>query len=219
MRLLLANPNATERVTKASADLARAVALPGTEIEEWTNRAGPALIDSYNADAAAARSLVAALGALTPVPDSVVLAGFGDYGTRAVKETLAVPVIALAEAALAYAVAVCDRFAIVTTSARMIAYTEDLVERLGFAPRCRAVRAVELPPIAAGEPPADEIVPTIAEVATATGADLVILGGSRLSPYAAALRGSISLTVVEPVACAVTLAESLVRIGVRRRRA
>jgi allantoin racemase len=215
LKLLLANPNATERVTQACAQLARAVALPGTDIVEWTNRRGPAVIDSYETDAAAARALAAELPAVTPLPDAVVLAGFGDYGTRTVKDVLATPVVALPEAALAYALMLCPRFAIVTTSSRMIQYTEHVVERLGFAARCRAVCAVELPPIAAGEPPADEIVPKLVDVATSTSADLIVLGGSRLSPYAAALRARIALTVVEPVACAVTLAESLVRIGAR----
>ena len=215
MKLLLANPNATERVTQACAKLARAVALPGTDIVEWTNRRGPAVIDSYETDAAAARALAADLPEVRPRPDAVVLAGFGDYGTRTVKDVLAAPVVALPEAALAYALTLSPRFAIVTTSARMIQYTEHLVERLGFAARFRAVCAIELPPIAAGEPPADEIVPKLVDAATFTSADLIVLGGSRLSPYAAALRASIARTVVEPVACAVTLAESLVRIRAR----
>jgi allantoin racemase len=216
MKLLLANPNATETVTRACANLARAAALPGTEIVEWTNREGPPLIDSYYGDYLAGRPLAIALAALAPAPDAVVLAGFGNYGTHAVKEALDVPVVGLPDAAMAYATPLCHRFAIITTAARMIPYTEDLVEALGFAARCAAVRAVELPPIAAGEPPADQIVAALATEAAATGADLVILGGSRLSPYAAALRTRTSLVVVEPIACAVTMAESLVRIGLRQ---
>ena len=215
MKLLLANPNATEAVTKACALLAREAALPGTEIVEWTNGGGPPLIDSYYGDYLAGRSLATALAALRPAPDAVVLAGFGNYGTHAVKEVLDVPVVGLPEAAMAYATPLCHRFAIITTAARMIAYTEDLVEALGFAARCAAVRAVQLPPIGA-EPPADQVVAALASEAAATGADLVILGGSRLSPYAAALRARTPLVVVEPVACAVTMAESLVRIGLRQ---
>jgi allantoin racemase len=219
MKLLLANPNATEAVTKACADLARAVALPGTEIVEWTNREGPPLIDSFYGDYMAGRPLAIALAALEPAPDAVVLAGFGNYGTHAVKEVLDVPVVGLPDAAMAYAMSLCHRFAIITTAPRMIAYTEDLVETLGFAARCASIRAVQLPPIDAPEPSADEVVAALATEAAATGADLVILGGSRLSPYAAALRARTSLVVVEPVACAVTLAESLVRIGVRQTKA
>ena len=45
MKLLLANPNATEAVTKACADLARAAASPGTEIVAWTNRGGPPVVE------------------------------------------------------------------------------------------------------------------------------------------------------------------------------
>jgi allantoin racemase len=97
----------------------------------------------------------------------------------------------------------------------MVAYTEDLVQTLGFASRCAVVRAVELPPIGAAESK-DEIVAHLAAEAQATGAELVILGGARLSPYAAALQAQTRITIVEPVACAVTLAESLVRIGLRQ---
>jgi Asp/Glu/hydantoin racemase len=77
------------------------------------------------------------------------------------------------------------------------------------------VRAVELPALGAPEPSADELVASLAAAAAATGAELVILGGSRLSPHAAALRARTAVTVVEPVACAVTMAESLVRVGLR----
>ena len=216
MKLLLANPNATDAVTKACAELARAAASPGTDIVAWTNRSGPPVVDSFYGDAMAARPLAQALAALTPVPDGVVRAGCGSDGSCAVKEVLDVPVVSLAEAAMAYAVPLCHRFAIVTTSSRMIAYTEDLVQALGFSARCAGVRAVELPPLGAPEPSAQELVARLATEAAATGAELVILGGARLSPLAAALRARIALTIVEPVACAVTMAEALVRIGLRQ---
>src|SRR5262249_33537108 len=48
------------------------------------------------------------------------------------------------------------------------------------------------------------------------GADLVIMGGARLSPYAAALRQRTRLVVVEPVACGIAMAEALARIGLRQ---
>jgi Asp/Glu/hydantoin racemase len=41
----------------------------------------------------------------------------------------------------------------------------------------------------------------------------VILGGARLSPYAADLRRRVRLPVLEPAAIAVHAAESLVRLG------
>ena len=217
MKVLLANPNSTEAITRACGVLARGAASAGTEIVDWTNREGPAAVDSLYTDYLAGASLAPGLASVAPRPDAVVLAGFGDYGTGAVKEVLDVPVVGLAEAAMAFATPLCHRFAIVTTSPRMIAYTEDLVQLLGFAPRCAAVRAVGLPPIGAGEPRAEDVVAELADVVTATRVDeridLVILGGARLSPHAAALRQRTPLTVVEPVACAVAMAESLVRLG------
>jgi allantoin racemase len=216
VRILLANPNSTEALTEACAALARQAASPGTLIEGWTNREGPPAVDSMYGDYMAGRPLARALALLSPPPDALVLAGFGNYGTGAVKETLQVPVVSMAEAAMAIAVTLCHRFAIVTTAARMIPYTEDLVQLAGFAPRCAAVRAVELPPIAAPEDRRGVVEDLSAAVTTLvddTRADLVILGGARLSPYAAALRPRSAVPIIEPVACGVQMAEAFVRLG------
>jgi allantoin racemase len=223
VKLLLANPNSTDAVTRACVVLAHGAASPGTEIVPWTNREGPAAVDSVYSDYLAGGPLATRLADLAPRPDAVVLAGFGNYGTGAVKEVLEIPVVGLAEAAMAFATPLCHRFVIVTTSPRMIAYTEDVVQLLGFAPRCAAVRAVDLPPIATGEPPAEEVVAQLADALAAARAsdraDLVILGGARLSPHAAALRRRTPLVVVEPVACAVAMAEALARLGLSQSKA
>jgi allantoin racemase len=220
VRVVLANPNATVAITEACAALARAAGAPGTEIVPWTNREGPPVVDSLGSDYLAGAALVRGLVALAPRPDAVVLAGFGNYGTGAVKEALDLLVLNMAEAAMACAVPLCHRFAIVTTSPRMIPYTEDVVQAFGFAARCAAVRAVSLPSVDAPPLPDEEIVARLAaeaEQARATsGADLVILGGARLSPYAAALRHRTPLAVVEPVACGIAMAEALVRITLRQ---
>jgi allantoin racemase len=217
MRILLANPNATQAITDACVSLARAAASPGTEVSGWTNREGPAVVDSFYGDYSAGRPLADGLRALAPTPDAVVLGGFGNYGTAAVKEALDVPVVSMAEAAMALAVPLCHRFAIVTTVPRMIPYTQDLVDALGFAARCAAVRAVALPPLDEPQPPpaqlAADVAAEIERLHHDTGADLVILGGARLSPCAAALRRLTAALVLEPVACGVQVAEALVRLG------
>ena len=219
MRILVANPNATEAITDACLALARAAASPGTELAGWTNRQGPPIIDSFYSDYMAGRPLARAVVDIRPLPDAVVLAGFGNYGTAAVKEILDVPVIAMAEAAMAFAMPFCHRFAIVTTSPRMIPYTQDLVTFLGFDAHCAGVRAVSMPPPDPSQPGHERVLDQLAEEvgrATETGADLVILGGALLSPYAGALRARTPVPVIEPVACAVQMAEGVVRLELRQ---
>ena len=145
MRVLVANPNSTGAITQACVDLARQTASPGTAITGWTNDAGPPVVDSVYADYLAGSALVRGLVGLRPVPDAVVLAGFGNYGTAAVKEALSVSVVSMAEAAMAVGGLLCHRFVIVTTSPRMVPYTEDLVRLAGFDHRC-AGRACRGPP-------------------------------------------------------------------------
>jgi len=219
VRILVANPNATEAITDACLALARAAASPGTELTGWTNRQGPPIIDSFYSDYMAGRPLARAVVDIRPLPDAVVLAGFGNYGTAAVKEILDVPVIAMAEAAMAFAMPFCHRFAIVTTSPRMIPYTQDLVTFLGFDAHCAGVRAVSMPPPDPSQPGHERVLDQLAEEvgrATETGADLVILGGALLSPYAGPLRARTPVPVIEPVACAVQMAEAVVRLDLRQ---
>jgi allantoin racemase len=223
VRILVANPNSTAAITEACVTLARAAAAPGTEVAGWTNREGPPVIDSVHTDYLAGTALVAGLLAVRPAPDAVVLAGFGNYGTAAVKERLEAPVVSMAEAALALATLLCHRFVVVTTSPRMVPYTEDLVRLAGFEARCAGVRAVSLPPLSEPPPEPAAVVSALAEqvarAGTERGADLVILGGARLSPYAADLRRAVRVPVIEPVACAVPAAEALVRLGLRQSKA
>jgi allantoin racemase len=220
MRVLIANPNSTGVITDACVRLARQAASPGTDVAGWTNDAGPPVVDSVYADYLAGAALVQGLAALRPVPAAVVLAGFGNYGTMAVKEALDVPVVSMAEAAMTLAMLLCHRFAIVTTHPRMVPYTQDLVRLAGFEDRCAGVRAVVLPPIGGPAPATEAVVGAlaaeIARVQTELGADLVILGGARLSPYAVPLRPAVRLPVLEPVACAVQIAEALVRLELRQ---
>jgi allantoin racemase len=223
VRVLIANPNSTEAITDACVTLARAAAAPGTEVIGWTSRGGPPVVDSVHADYLAGSALVVGLLGVRPTPGAVVLAGFGNYGTAAVKEVLEIPVVSMAEAAMALATLLCHRFVIVTTAPRMIPYTEDLVRLAGFDARCAGVRAVSLPPVSEAPPKPEAIVEALAEhvarAETELGADLVILGGARLSPYAADLRRAVRVPVLEPVACALTTAEALVRLGLRQSKA
>jgi Asp/Glu/hydantoin racemase len=79
---------------------------------------------------------------------------------------------------------------------------------------------VTLPPVDHPQPTEDELAADVAaeieRLRRDTGADLVILGGSRLSPCAAALRRLTPVPVLEPVACGVQVAEALVRLGLRQ---
>src|SRR5262249_57864074 len=102
---------------------------------------------------------------------------------------------------------------VVARAPRRSRYTGDLVRLLGCEARCAGVGAVSLPPL--GEvPPSPEVVlaALVAQVTRAEvedGADVVILGGARLSPYAADLHRAVQVPALEPVACAVSTAEAL----------
>jgi len=112
---------------------------------------------------------------------------------------------------------------VLTAPARMVPYTQDLIALLGAASRCAAVHSVNLLPLNETEPsPASAVTAlttAVAQVIAESGADLVVLGGARLSPYAARLRERVAVPIVEPVACGIQLAEAAVRLGLRQSKA
>ena len=222
MRILVANPNATAAITDACLALARGAASPGTELTPWTNGAGPPLIDSFYGDYMAGRPLASALARVAPLPDAVVLAGFGNYGTAALKED-----------PLDFALWKGHKEGEDTSWPSPWGGG-----RPGWHIECSAMSEKELGPDfaihgggidlvfphheneIAGHSAArgvlEALVEEVQRVSAETGADLVILGGSLLSPYAEALRPKTPVVVVEPLACAVQMAEAAVRLGLRQ---
>ncbi len=127
----------------------------------------------------------------------------------------------IGEAGFHIASLVAARFAVVTTLGVSIVPIEHNLRKYGLAERCARVRAAEVPVLALEERNADALAKISAEITAAIRddrAEAIVLGCAGMADLAAELAATHGLPVVDGVAAAVTLAESLLRLGLKTSR-
>jgi len=215
MRLLIANPNTTDAVTAAAAEVARRAASPGTQILAASARFGAAIIGTRAELAVSEHASLELLARHAGGCDAAIVAASTDSGLRAARELLAIPVLGLTESAIHVACLLGGRFAALTLSARSGVLARELIDGYGFGSRCAGVRAVAaIPEHMLREP--DRVAAMLAEEAREAveeGADVIVLIGAVLADMPQRLQPRLPVPVVEGVSCAVVLAEALVRLG------
>lgn len=216
MRIKIINPNTTWSMTEKIGACARAVARPGTEIIAVSPAMGPASIESHYDEALAVPGLLQeiAVGEQAGV-DAYVIACFGDPGLKAARELARGPVVGIAEAAMHMASLVGSRFSVVTTLARTTGQAWHLAEAYGMARFCAKVRACELPVLELEQPGSqarERITDECRRALAEDGCDTLVLGCAGMADLCEHLSGVLGVPVIDGVAAATTLAESLVAL-------
>ena len=219
MRLLIVNPNSTASMTAKIGVAARAAASPGTDILAQDPGVGPVSIEGYVDEAYAVPGMLDVIRrADRDGVDAHIIACFDDTGLDAARALADSPVIGIGEAAFHMASLVAGRFSVVTTLSRSIPAIEHNLVRYGLASRCARVRASEVPVLALEDPGSDAAARIADEIERAKAddrAEAIVLGCAGMADLAARLSEAHGLPVLDGVACAVKLAESLVSLGLR----
>ncbi|CAL9605417.1 Hydantoin racemase [Streptomyces sp. enrichment culture] len=224
MRIVVTNCNTTRQMTEEIVLGARASASPGTTVTGLTPGWGPesaeGWLDSYLSAAAVIDTLRSYDG---PPYDAVVLAGFGEHGREGVRELVDVPVVDITEAAAHLACLLGRRYGVVTTLERSRGQIEDSLETAGVARNCAAVAGTGLGVLDLDDGERTRAaLRAAAERVRAAGAEVLVLGCAGMTGLrrsVASVGEELGLPVVDGVAAAVRLAESLVALGLTTSRA
>lgn len=216
MRILLLNPNTSERITDRLAAAARRVAAPGTTLVPLTAPRGMPYISSRAEAQIGGAIALEMLAEHQAEADASILAAFGDPGLFGARELFDIPVVGLAEAAMLTACMLGRRFAIVTFAGTLASWYEDCVEMHGLAGRCAGIRTLS-GAFASAADVADEKEAELVELMTHTAsearADVLILGGAPLAGLADRIKTRIPVPLVDPVQAATKQAETLAALG------
>ncbi|MFF7736800.1 aspartate/glutamate racemase family protein [Streptomyces sp. NPDC007984] len=215
MRIVVTNCNTTQEMTEEIVRGARAAAGPGTTVDGMTPAWGPASaegwLDSYLSAAAVLDTLRTYDG---PPYDAVVMAGFGEHGREGVRELVDAPVVDITEAAAHLACLLGRRYGVVTTLERSRGQIEDSLETAGVARNCAAIVGTGMNVLDLGDEERTETAfLAAAERACAAGAEVLVLGCAGMTGLQRVVGEKLGLPVVDGVAAAVKLAESLVALG------
>jgi len=215
MRIRVINPNTTESMTATIERAARAVAGSGTLIEAVTSTMGPASIESHYDEALSVPGLLASIAhGESQAVDGYVIACFGDPGLDAARELARGPVLGIAEAAMHAASFLGRGFSIVTTLGRTSGRARDLAEHYGMNRRCLGVHACEIPVLdLETDPGAQAAITQVCRRALAhDGSDAIVLGCAGMADLCASISRQIGVPVVDGVAAATLLVQSLVTL-------
>lgn len=214
-RLLLINPNISDRVSDLIRAEAQRSASPGSTVEVLTAPFGVAYIETRF------EALIGAYAAAQLAAehherfDAVIVAAFGDPGLAGLREVLPCPVTGLSEAAFASACLLGNRFSIVAISQRIRAWYRETVHAYGLDGRLASIRGLDEPLADIGSVQADqgERLVALAERCVAEdGADVIVLAGAPLAGLARNLKDRLPVPAVDGVSSAVRHAESLVAL-------
>lgn len=217
MRILVVNPNTTASMTAKIGAAAALAAGPGTEIVAVNPEDGPPSIEGYFDEVFAIPGLIAEM-AKRPDADAYIVACFDDTGLDAARCAAEAPVIGIGEAAFHLATLVAGRFSVVTTLSRSIPAIEHNLVRYGLSSRCGRVRASDVAVLDLERPGSDARHRISAEIGRALredGAEAIVLGCAGMADLADALSREHGVPVLDGVASAVKLAETLHALGLR----
>ena len=219
MEILVVNPNTTASMTDKIRAAAGAVASRGTRITAVNPATGPESIEGYYDEALAVPGLLAEIGkGEARGVAGHVIACFDDTGLDAARALARAPVVGIGEAAFHLASLVAGRFSVITTLHRSVPAIEQNLVKYGLASRCARVRAAEIPVLALEDKDSDARARIEAEMDAAKlhdRAEAIVLGCAGMADLAAELTVRHGLPVVDGVAAAVMLVESLARLGLR----
>ena len=216
MRILVINVNTTESITQAIAQQARNVAAAGTEIVGLTPFFGAESVEGNFESYLAAIAVMDRVMAYDQPFDAVIQAGYGEHGREGLQELLNVPVVDITDAAASTAMFLGHAYSVVTTLDRTVPLIEDRLKLSGLYERCASVRASGMAVLELEEHPlrAMEAIVRQAELAISEDkAEVICLGCGGMAGLDEQIRQRTSVPVVDGVTAAVTLAESLVRLG------
>ncbi len=219
MIINLINPNTCQGMTEAIGDSARDVASPSTQIIATSPEHGPSSIECALDEAIASAALLDTirLGEEKGV-DAHIIACFGDPALDAARELASVPVIGIAEAAFKLATLIASRFSIVTTLRRTLPMSEHLLQRYGYKHLCGSVRASDIPVLDLENISNStyQILKSDCQAAIAEdAAEVIVLGCAGMSNLVEQLSSELDIPVIDGVAAAVKLAESLHQLNLR----
>ncbi|QGK68775.1 Asp/Glu/hydantoin racemase [Allosaccharopolyspora coralli] len=216
MRILVVNVNTTASITDAIAKQAASVADAATEIVPVTPSFGAESVEGHYESYLAAIAVMEAVRAYPGHFDAVIQAGYGEHGREGLQELFDVPIVDITEAAASTAQFLGRTYSVVTSLDRTVPLIEDRLDAAGLGARCASVRASGLAVLDLekdAQASVDAIVEQAEQAVARDKAEVVCLGCGGMAGLAEQVFDRTGAPVVDGVSAAVTIAESLVRLG------
>lgn len=219
MKILIANPNTSQRMTDIMVEEAKQFCREDTQVVGLAARFGVPYIATRSEVSIAGYALLELLAAEYKNYDAVVIGAFCHSLVAAAKELLPIPVIGIAEASMRSAMFWGNRVSIIGIGTHERGANEEIVSELNMD---ASVASINILPLSGTELAADqmradrEVIKLGLSAIDKNYADVLVLGGAAFSGMAQRVREHLPVPVISPVPYAITLAETAVLTGWRK---
>ncbi|MEA5463732.1 aspartate/glutamate racemase family protein [Leptothoe sp. PORK10 BA2] len=213
-RIKIINGNTCGPMTVNINASAQGAKFPQTEIVTVQPQTGPESIESFYDEYLAIPGILEQI-ILDTESDAFILACWGDPGIEAAREITARPVVGIAEASLYVANMLAAKWSVVTTLHRVRDMVEKTVHKTGLTARCASVRTTTLSVLDTEQDRAAtlDVLTEASLLAIHTdGAEAICLGCAGMSGLEQQLEDRLGVPVIDAIAAAVKMAESLVSL-------
>ena len=214
-RIKIINGNTCQPMTESINASAQTVKFLTTTIVTVQPQSGPESIESFYDEYLAIPGILEQI-ILDTDSDAFILACWGDPGIEAAREITSKPVVGIAEASLYMANMLAAKWSVVTTLHRVRDMVEKTVYKTGLTARCASVRTTTLSVLATEQDRSvtlDVLTEASQRAIREDGAEAICLGCAGMSGLEQQLEDRLGVPVIDAVAAAVKIAESLVSLG------
>ena len=219
MRILIVNPNMTQKMTDLMVEEGKQVCRSDTEIIGISAEFGVSYIATRSEMTIAGYALLDCLARHHHGFDAVIIGAFCHTFVAPAKELTPLPVIGLAEAGMRAAQLFGRRITIIGIGGPERGANEEIISDLHMEHDIASIRILPLSgtELAADHEHAEKEVIRLGEAAVAEDyADTLVLGGSAFSGMAGRIAPHLPVPVISPLAFAVAMAEMAVVSGCRK---
>lgn len=211
-KILVINPNTSEEMTADVRATVDRIRRPDVEAETVHPPYGPESLESAYDTVIAANAMIDMLTGKETAYDGVLIACFGDPGHDALKEMLDGAVVGIAEAAIATALLLGNKYSILAAGERAVPLMENMVAGYGLKSRLASVECLGMSVTAVEEQKEEAIekLTQAAERAAQKGADVLILGCAGMTTLKAAVEARTGMVILDPVETGYAMLEAMV---------
>jgi Asp/Glu/hydantoin racemase len=212
-RILVINPNSSRDVTERMSRALDGLRFPGgPRIDCATLEEGPPGIETDRHIAEVAGPIVATVEREQNSTAAFVIACFSDPGLHAAREASRVPVYGIAQCGYAAALAIGERFGVISILPRGVVRHRRHIASLGLLDRLAADIAIDMGVTELSQ--GDKVLGRMTEVGEALkerGADVVVMGCAGMAQYRRPLEDRLGVPVIDPTQAATAMALNAVQ--------
>ena len=189
---------------------------PETIVETVSIVRGPASIETFYDKAFAVPEVLRAIEGRSADYDAIMINCFVDPGVRAVREITSAPVVGAAEASMAMALLLGEKFGVISIGESASQRTELQARAMGIAGRLAGAVGIAISVLELEEDrdeTARQLILAANKLIDERGASVIVLGCTGMALVADSVRCALPVPLIEPMAAALKMAETFAELG------